>query len=159
MSLHDVVHLHPQSNVLTKFKLTPYAFWDIAQTTFSNSISLWQDQRLNQSHSTTLHTYTPQTNVPPKFQLPTPYGFWDTAQKNFFPLPALQPSICHGSKQYLDSLKGVKTKSQPNFLQRSNKVFELSIKLFGWINKPPFSHQYTTPEVPLLFSLPSPSSS
>ena len=31
----------------------------------------------------TLHTYTPLTNVPAKYQLPTPYGFRDIAQTRF----------------------------------------------------------------------------
>ena len=40
----------------------------------------------------TLHTYTPLTNVPTKYQLPTPYGFYDTARTNFFQPPALPPA-------------------------------------------------------------------
>ena len=31
----------------------------------------------------TLHTYTPLTNVPTKYQLPTPYGFRNMARKRF----------------------------------------------------------------------------
>ena len=34
----------------------------------------------------TLHTYTPLSNVPTKYQLPTPYGFRDTAT----PTPPIQ---------------------------------------------------------------------
>ena len=32
----------------------------------------------------TLHTYTPQTNVPTKYQHPTPYGFRDIARTRFY---------------------------------------------------------------------------
>ena len=50
------------TNVSTKYQLpTPYGFWDIAQTRFSNSRSLWQGQRSNQDHT---HT----SNVPTKYQ-------------------------------------------------------------------------------------------
>ena len=31
-----------------------------------------------------LHTYTPLTNVPTKYQLPTPYGFRDIAWTRFY---------------------------------------------------------------------------
>ena len=80
-SHHDVAHLHPLTNVPTKYQLpTPYSFWDIAQTRFSNSKSLWQGQRSNQDVA---HLH-PLTNVPTKYQLPTPYSFWDTAWENFW---------------------------------------------------------------------------
>ena len=40
---HDVAHLHPLTNVPTKYQLpTPYSFRDIACTRFSNSMSLRQ---------------------------------------------------------------------------------------------------------------------
>ena len=42
-----------------------------------------QDQRSNPSHTRTLHTYNPPTNVPTKYQLPTLYGFRDIARTNF----------------------------------------------------------------------------
>ena len=59
-SLHDVAHLHPLTNIPTKYQLpTPYGFRDIARTRFSNSRSLRQGQRSNQGHFMTLHTYTP----------------------------------------------------------------------------------------------------
>ena len=49
------LHLHPLTNVPTKYQLpTPYSFRDIAQ-----SRSLRQGQRSNQGHTMTLHTYTP----------------------------------------------------------------------------------------------------
>ena len=57
---HDVAHLHPLTNVYTKYQLpTPYGFRDIAGTRFYRSMSLWQGQRSNQGHTMTLHTYTP----------------------------------------------------------------------------------------------------
>ena len=40
----------------------------------------------------TLHTYTPLTNVPTKYQLPAPYSFSDTARTNFFPPPDHPPA-------------------------------------------------------------------
>ena len=57
---HDVAHLHPLTNVLTKYQLpTPYGFRDIARTRFHRSRSLQQGQRSNQGETMTLHTYTP----------------------------------------------------------------------------------------------------
>ena len=42
---HDVAHLHPLTNVPTKYQLpTSYAFQDIARTRFYRSRSLWQGQ-------------------------------------------------------------------------------------------------------------------
>ena len=44
-SHHDVAHLHPLTNVPTKYQLpTPYSFRDIARTRFSRSRSLRQGQ-------------------------------------------------------------------------------------------------------------------
>ena len=44
-SHHDVAHLHPLTNVPTKYQIpTPYGSGDIAQTRLSNSNSLWQGQ-------------------------------------------------------------------------------------------------------------------
>ena len=57
---HDIAHLHPLTNVPTKYQLlTPYGFRDIAQTRFYRSRSLRQGQRSNQGQTMTLHTYTP----------------------------------------------------------------------------------------------------
>ena len=59
-SHHDIAHLHPLTNVPTKYQLpTPYGFRDIAQKGFYRSRSLWQGKRSNQGHTMTLHTYTP----------------------------------------------------------------------------------------------------
>ena len=81
---HDVAHLHPLTNVPTKYQLpTPYGFQDIARTRFYRSRSLLQGQRSNQGQTMTLHTYTPLANVPTKYQLPTPYGFRDIAWTRF----------------------------------------------------------------------------
>ena len=58
-SHHDVAHLHPLTNVPTKYQLpTPYNFRNIAQTRFYRSRSLRQGQRSNQGQTMTLHTYT-----------------------------------------------------------------------------------------------------
>ena len=60
LSDHDIAHLHPLTNIPTKYQLpTPYGFWDIARTRFYRSRSLWQGQRANQGQTMTLHTYTP----------------------------------------------------------------------------------------------------
>ena len=59
-SHHDIAHLHPLTNVPTKYQLpTSYGFRDIAQTRFYRSRSLRQGQRSNQGQTMTLHTYTP----------------------------------------------------------------------------------------------------
>ena len=43
---HDVAHLHPITNIPTKYQLpTPYSFRDIARTRFYRSRSLRQGQR------------------------------------------------------------------------------------------------------------------
>ena len=73
---HDAAHLHPLTNVPTKYQLpTPYGFRVIAQTRFYRTRSLRQGQRSNQDQTMTLHIYTPLTNVHTKYQLPTPYSF------------------------------------------------------------------------------------
>ena len=47
-SHHDAAHLHPLTNVSTKYQLpTPYSFRDIARTRFYRSRSLQQGQRSN----------------------------------------------------------------------------------------------------------------
>ena len=103
-SHHDVAHLHHLTNVPIKCQLpTPYGFWDIAQTRFHRSRSLWQGQRSNQGQTKTLHTYTPLTNVPTKDQLPTPYGFWDIAQTRFSNSRSLrQGSTVKSSSDHVD---------------------------------------------------------
>ena len=59
-SHYDIAHLHPLTNVPTKYQLpTPYGFRNIAQTRFYRSRSLWQGQRSYQGHIMTLHTHTP----------------------------------------------------------------------------------------------------
>ena len=58
-SHYDVAHLHPLTNVRTKYQLpTPYGFRDIARTRYYGSRSLRQGQRSNQGQTMTLHTYT-----------------------------------------------------------------------------------------------------
>ena len=57
---HDVAHLHPLTNLPTKYQLaTPCHFRDIARTRFYRSRSLRQGQRSNQGHTMMLHTYIP----------------------------------------------------------------------------------------------------
>ena len=54
---HDAPHLHPLTNVPTKYQLpTPYGFQDIARTRFYRSRSLRQGQRSNQGQMMMLHT-------------------------------------------------------------------------------------------------------
>ena len=51
-SHHDVAHLHPLTNIPTKYQLsTPYGIRDMARTRFYRSRSLWQGQRSNQGHT------------------------------------------------------------------------------------------------------------
>ena len=60
-SCHDGAHLHPLTNVPTKYQLpTPYSFQDIARTRFYRSRTLWQGERSNQGYIMTLHTYNPK---------------------------------------------------------------------------------------------------
>ena len=59
-SHHDLAHLHPLTNIPTKYQLpTRYGFRDTARTRFYRSRSLRQGKRSNQGHTMTLHTYTP----------------------------------------------------------------------------------------------------
>ena len=52
-SHQGVAHLHPPTNIPTKFQIpTPYGFQDIDRTRFSNSMSIRQGQRSNESHYT-----------------------------------------------------------------------------------------------------------
>ena len=75
-SHHDVARLQPQSNVPTNYQIpTLYGFRYIARTKFERSRSLQQDQRSNQGHAMTLHTYTPsicpyQVSTSETLQLP-----------------------------------------------------------------------------------------
>ena len=87
-SHHDVAHLHPLTNVPTKYQLpTPYCFQDIARTRFSNTRSLWQGQiKVTPRRCTP----TPPNQCP--YQVSTSYTFWDTAWTNFFPPPARPPA-------------------------------------------------------------------
>ena len=60
-SHHDVAHLHPLTNVPSKYQLpTPHGFPDIPRTRFYRSRSLWQGQRSNPGQTMMLHTHTPQ---------------------------------------------------------------------------------------------------
>ena len=68
-SHHDDAHLHPPTNVPSKYQLpTPHRFQDIARTRF----------------------YRSPTNVPTKYQLPAPYGFRDIARTRFYRSRSLQ---------------------------------------------------------------------
>ena len=72
-SHHDAAHLHPLTNVSTKYQLpTPYGFRDIARTRFSNSGHYGKVKSRSNHDVAHLHILT---NVPTKYQLPTPYGF------------------------------------------------------------------------------------
>ena len=72
-SHHDVAHLQPRTNVLTKYQLpTLNGFQDIAWTRFYGSRPLLQGQRSSQGP------------FPINYQLPAPYGFRDTARTRFY---------------------------------------------------------------------------
>ena len=82
---NDVAHLHPLTNIPTKYQLpTPYGFRDIAWTRFYRSRSLRQGQRSNQESDHDIAHLHPLTNVSTKNQLPTPYSFQDIAQTRFY---------------------------------------------------------------------------
>ena len=90
-SHHDVAHLLPPTNVLTKYQLpTPYSFRNIAQTRFYRSRSLRQGSKVkSKSHHDVAHLQL-LTNVPTKYQLPTHYGFGDIAWTRFYRSRSLQ---------------------------------------------------------------------
>ena len=59
-SHYDIAHLHPVTNVPTKYQLpTPYGFRVTAWTRYYRSRSLQQYQRSNQGQTMTLHTCIP----------------------------------------------------------------------------------------------------
>ena len=69
-SHYDIAHLHPLTNVPTKYQLpTPIGLRDIAWTRFSNSRSQRQGQIKVTPNLQSLE------NVPTKYQLTTPYDF------------------------------------------------------------------------------------
>ena len=90
-SHHDVAHLLPPTNVLTKYQLpTPYGVRNIAQTRFYRSRSLRQGSKVkSRSHYDVAHIQL-LTNVPTKYQLPTPCGFRDIARTRFYRSRSLQ---------------------------------------------------------------------
>ena len=70
-SRHNVAHLHPLTNVLSKYQLpTPYGCRDIARTRHYRSRSLRQGQRSNQGHTMIL---TPTTPNQCPYQVSTSY--------------------------------------------------------------------------------------
>ena len=54
--------------------------------------------RSNEGQTMMLHTYTPLTNVPSKYQLHTPHGFEDIAQTRFY----RSRSLWQGQRSYQD---------------------------------------------------------
>ena len=77
---HDVAHLHPLTNVPTKYQLpTPYSFRDIAY----GKVTTARSKVKSRSHHDVLHLHT-LANVPTQYQLPTPYGFQDILRTRFY---------------------------------------------------------------------------
>ena len=77
---HDVAHLHPRTNVPTKYQLpTPYDFRDIVRQDY---IGQGQSKVKSRSDYDVAHLH-PLTNVPAKCQLPTPNGCSDITQTRF----------------------------------------------------------------------------
>ena len=77
-SRQDVAHLHPLTNVPTKYQRpTPYSFRDTARTKFSNS----------RSH------HDPLTNVPTPYQVQTSYTLRILRYKLDKLFPAARPPI------------------------------------------------------------------
>ena len=70
---HDVAHLHPLTNIPTKYQLpTPYSFRDIAGQDFIGQGHYGKVKSRSDHDVAHLH---PLTNVPTTYELPTPYGF------------------------------------------------------------------------------------
>ena len=112
-SHHDAAHLHPLTNVPTKYQLpTPYSFRDITRTRFYRSRSLQQGQRSNQGQAMRLHAYTTLTNIHTKYQLPTPYGFLDIARTRVYRSRSLQQGQRSNDVSQLHPLIYVPTKYQ-----------------------------------------------
>ena len=75
-SHQDAAHLHPITNVPTKYQLpTPYSFRDIARTRIYSSRSLRQRSKVKSRSDHDVAQLHPLTNVPTKNQFPRPYGF------------------------------------------------------------------------------------
>ena len=75
-SHHDVAHLHPLTNVPTKYQIpTPYGSGDIAQPSPPKlKFTMARSKVKSRSHHDVAHLHPP-INVPTKYQHPTPYGF------------------------------------------------------------------------------------
>ena len=83
MSRHDIAHLHPLTNVPTKYQLPPpYSFRDIARTRFYK-VTTARSKVKSRSHHDVPHLH-PLTNFPAKYQLPTPYSIRDIAETRFY---------------------------------------------------------------------------
>ena len=83
-SYHDVAHLHPLTNVHTKYQLpTPCSFRDIVRTRFISQGHYGKVKDKSRSDHDVAHLHH-LTNVPTKYQLPTLYGFRDIAQTRFY---------------------------------------------------------------------------
>ena len=84
-SQHDDAHLHPLTNVPTKYqRATPYRFQDNSLDKILNiNVTMARSKVKSRSHHDAAHLH-PVTNVPTKYQLPTPYGFRDIARTRFY---------------------------------------------------------------------------
>ena len=69
-SYYDVAHLHPLTNVPTKYQLTVSKIWP--RQDFIGQVHYGKVKSRSDHDVAHLH---PLTNVPTKYQLPTPYGF------------------------------------------------------------------------------------
>ena len=70
---YDVAHLHPLTNIPTKYQLpTPYSFRDIARIRFIGQGHYGKVKSRSDHDVAHLH---PLTNIPTKYQFPTPYSF------------------------------------------------------------------------------------
>ena len=81
-SHHDVAHLHPLTNVPTKYQLPTPMVSEIYPG--QDFIGLGHYGKVkSRSHHDVAHLH-PLTNVPTKYQLPTPYSFRDIARTRFY---------------------------------------------------------------------------
>ena len=105
-SYHDAAHLHPLTNVHTKYQLpTSYGIRDTSWTNFfpppaqppirTPWVKTIPQQPLrvkSRSHHDIAHLHS-QTNIPNKYQLSTPYGFRNIVRTLFYRSRPLQQGI------------------------------------------------------------------
>ena len=90
-SCHDVAHLHPLTNVPTKYQFpTPYGLLRYrSEKILKVKVTTARSKVKSRSDHDAAHLH-PLTNVPTKYQLPTPYSFRDIARTTYYRSRSLQ---------------------------------------------------------------------